>query len=270
MRNDREVEVGSSYSKLKLRRHSDLTWLRLEIDFSGEADEGAGVAANKQGVRLKEYFAEKIVEKIGEEITSLREAIKEMQAKRASLRSGSKVSEAERRATDAEAFQGKPLPQLTETEQAALEQNLRALAVTLKQGDESDEDAFHRVTKSKYITVFKHDEYWPFYHCDYKYGKVILTLNTAHPFFQRIWQPLSDLSNTADVGQESGDESLEVSPGVGETCREVLVGMQSMLLSLARTQSQLAAEDADGERKQIFEKLRREWSENLTTQLNAK
>jgi hypothetical protein len=270
MRNDREVEIGSSYPKLKLRRHSDLTWLRLEIDFAGEADEGAGVAANKQGVRLKEYFAEKIVEKIGEEITALREVIKEMQAKRAALRSGSKVSEAERRATDAEAFQGKPLPQLTETEQAALEQNLRALAVTLKHDGEGDEDAFQRVKASKYLTVFKHDEYWPFYHCDYKYGKVILTLNTAHPFFQRIWQPLSELSNTADVAQETGDESVEVSAGVGETCRETLVGIQSMLLSLARTQSQLSIDDGDGERQQIFEKLRREWSENLTTQLNAK
>jgi hypothetical protein len=270
MRNDREVEIGSSYSKLNLRKHSDLAWLRLEIDFPGEADEGFGVAANKQGVRLKEYVAEKIVEQVGEEISSVRDAIKEMQSKRAALKSSSKVSEAERRATDAEAFQGKPLPQLSEAEEAMLEQNLRALAVTLKREGESDDDAFDRVKASRYLTVFKHDEYWPFYHCDYKFGKVILTLNTAHPFFQRIWQPLSELSNTADVIHESGDESVEISAGVGATCREALVGIQSVLLSLARTQSQLASDDPDGERRQVFEKLRREWSENLTTQLSAK
>jgi hypothetical protein len=270
MRNDREVEIGSNYPKLKLRKHSDLAWLRLEIDFSGDADEGFGVAANKQGVRLKEYVAEKIVEVIGEEITAVREATKEIQAKRAALKSGSKISEAERRATDAEAFQGKPLPQLTEAEQVALDQNLRALAVTLKRDGETDDEAFARVKESRYLTNFKHDEYWPFYHCDYKFGKVILTLNTAHPFFQRIWQPLSELSNAADAAQEGGDESLEISAGVGATCRETLVGIQSLLLSLARTQSQLSADDADGERRQIFEKLRREWSENLTTQLNAK
>lgn len=270
IRNDREIEIGSSYTKLKLRRHSDLTWFRLEIDFSGDADEGAGVAANKQGVRLKEYFAEKIVEKIDDEIASLREAIKEMQAKRAALRSGSKVSEAERRATDAEAFQGKPLPQISEAEQAALDQNLRALAVTLKHDGESDDQAFDRVKASTYLTVFKHDEYWPFYHCDYKYGKVILTVNTAHPFFQRIWQPLSELSNTTDIAQESGDDDVEVGLGVAEKCRESLLGIQAMLFSLARTQSQLSTDDVEGERKQVFEKLRREWSENLTTQLNAR
>jgi histidine kinase/DNA gyrase B/HSP90-like ATPase len=270
VRNDREIEIGSSYPKLKLRRHSDLTWFRLEIDFSGEADEGAGVAANKQGVRLKEYFAEKIVEKIGDEIATLREVIKEMQAKRAARRSGSKVSEAERRATDAEAFQGKPLPQISEAEQAALDQNLRALAVTLKHDGETDDQAFERVKASTYLTVFKHDEYWPFYHCDYKFGKVILTVNTAHPFFQRIWQPLSELSNTAEIAQESGEDNVEIGPGVAEKCREALLGIQAMLFSLARTQSQLSTDDVENERKQIFEKLRREWSENLTTQLNAK
>src|SRR5262249_30421872 len=36
MRNDREVEVGSSYPKLKIKKHGDLIWLRLEIDFAGE------------------------------------------------------------------------------------------------------------------------------------------------------------------------------------------------------------------------------------------
>jgi Histidine kinase-, DNA gyrase B-, and HSP90-like ATPase len=271
MRNDREVEIGSSYPKLKLRKgRSDVTWLRLEIDLTGDADEGAGVAANKQGVRLQEYFAEKIVEKIGEEVSALREVIRSMQAKRTALKSQSKVSEAERRATDAEAFQGKPLPQLSEAEQAALDENLRGLAVTLKHDAETDEQAFERVKASRYLTVFKHDEYWPFYHCDYKYGKVILTVNTAHPFFQRIWEPLSDLSNTAEAAQEGADDAVEVGPGIAETCRETLLGVQAMLFSLARTQSQLSIEDPDGERKQTFEKLRREWSENLTTQLNAK
>lgn len=270
MRNNREVEVGSSYPKLKIRKHSDFIWLRLEIDFTGEADEGFGVAANKQGVRLKEYLSERIVEKIGQEVTAVREAIKGQQAKRAALKSGSKISEAERRATDAEILQGKPLPELTETERAALEQNLRVLAVMLKRENETDDEAFERIKGSSYVTVFKHDEYWPFYHCDFKYGKVILTINTAHPFFQKIWQPLSDLAKTAVVAQEAGEDDVEVSADIGRTSSEVLVGIQSLLLSLARTQSQLCSHDSESEFQQLFDKLRREWSANLDTQLNAK
>jgi hypothetical protein len=272
MRNDREVEIGSSYPRLKVRKNSYNLWLRLEIDFKGEADEGFGVAANKQGIRLKEYVSELIVEKIGPEIATVRESIKELQGRRATQKSGSKVSEAERRATDAEVFQGKPLPQLTPEEEAALDENLKALAITLKREDETDEQALERLKGSRYVTIFKHDEYWPFYHCDFKFGKVILTINTAHQFFERIWQPLSELSKMAGSGEDIDDESTDGLNDVGKTCSEVLIGLQSLLLSLARTQSQLSGRDhgADSEFEQLFDKLRREWSNNLATQLVAK
>jgi hypothetical protein len=269
IRNDREVEIGSE-PKLKLKRHHTNNWLRVEIEFSGEADEGFGVAANKQGVRLKEYVSEIIAEFIHSDVVMLRQAIKESQARRAALKSGPKVGEAERRATDAEVFQGKPLPALTEDEQTALEQNLRGLAATLKSDGETDDEAFDRVKSSRYLTVFKHDEYWPFYHCDFKFGKVILTVNTAHPFFQKIWQPLSELATVAEAAQEVGDDTAEVSTDVGGACREVLVGIRQLLLSLARTQSQMSGLDGDDDHSQVFEKLRKEWSENLRTQLIAK
>jgi hypothetical protein len=269
MRNDREVSIGAE-PKLKLKRHQMNHWLRLEVDFSGQADEGFGVAANKQGVRLKEYVCDFVVDKIGEEIATLKQAIKDAQARRAALKSGPKVGEAERRATDSEVFQGKPLPALTEEEQSAIEQNLRGLAVTLKRDDETDEQAFERVKSSRYLTAFRHDEYWPFYHCDFKYGKVILTVNTAHPFFQKIWQPLSELATVAEAAHEVGDDSAEVSTDVGGACREVLLGIQALFLSLARTQSQMAGHDGESDHRQVFEKLRKEWSENLRTQLIAK
>ena len=270
VRNDREVEIGSSYPKLKIRKHSSSIWLRVEIDFPGEADEGFGVAANKQGVRLKEYVSERIVDKIGPELANVREKLKELQARRATLKSGSRSSEAERRATDAEAYQGKPLPELSVDEIAALEENLRGLASGIKRDGETDEEALQRVKSSLYLTVFKHDEYWPFYHCEFRYGKLILTVNTAHPFFQKIWQPLSDLAKTAAVAEEIGDEGAEIPTDIGNTCSEVLVGIQSLLFSLARTQGQLARDENEAEFRQLFEKLRKEWSENLATQLTVK
>ncbi len=272
VRNDREVEIGSSYRALKIRKHSDLNWIRLEVDFSAEADDGFGIAANKQGVRLKEYVAECIVDQITEELATVREHIKKLQADRASLKSGSSISEAERRATDAEGLQGKPLPELSESEQAALEQNLKALAITLKREDETDDQAYQRIKDSRFVTTLKHDEYWPFYHCDFRYGKVILTLNTAHPFFQAVWQPLSDLAKTAAAAAEESDTdgSVEVRTDIGQTCSAILVGIQSVLLTLARTQSRLGNQDPDGEYKMMFDTMNREWSENLATVLMAK
>jgi hypothetical protein len=51
VRNGREVEIGPE-PRLKLKKHHTNAWLRVEIEFTGEADEAFGVAANKQGVRL--------------------------------------------------------------------------------------------------------------------------------------------------------------------------------------------------------------------------
>jgi hypothetical protein len=271
VRNDREVEIGSSYRALNIRKHGDLNWIRLELDFTAEADDGFGIAANKQGVRLKEYVVDPIVDEITQELTNAREHIKKLQADRAGLKSGSSISEAERRATDAEGLQGKPLPELSEDEQAVLEQNLRTLAVTLKREEESDEQAYQRIKDSRFVTVLKHDEFWPFYHCEFRYGKVILTINTAHPFFQTVWQPLTELAKTAAVAQESDSNgSLEVPEDIGQLSSSILGGMQSLLLTLARTQSRLAHQDIEGQYKKMFDTMTREWSENLATVLLTK
>ena len=53
VRNDREVHIGV-VPELSGRRHADLFWLRIQVDFDGRLDEAFGVAMNKQGVRPKE------------------------------------------------------------------------------------------------------------------------------------------------------------------------------------------------------------------------
>lgn len=271
VRNDREVEIGSSYRILNIRKHGDFNWIRLELDFTAEADDGFGIAANKQGVRMKEFVAEPIVEEITQELTNAREHIKKLQADRAGLKSASSISEAERRATDAEGLQGKRLPELSDVEQSALEQNLRALAVTLKREEETEDQAYQRIKDSKFVTVLKHDEYWPFYHCEFRYGRVILTINTAHPFFQSVWQPLTELAKTAAVAQElDGGGAFEISTDIGQASSTILGGMQSLLLTLARTQSRLGHQDAEGQYKKMFDTMTREWSENLATVLSVR
>lgn len=268
LRNDREVAVGSE-AKLKLRKHSSNNWLRLQIDFTGELDGAFGVATNKQGVRLKAYAANAILKAIEEDLAQVRNKIAELQSENATRKSGSKVTEAERRATDADPLQARPLPgpsPVTAEEQAELDRNLQALAIGLKRDDESNEEAYERIKNSKYVTVFRHDEYWPFYHCDFKHGKVILTINTAHPFFKKVWEPLSEMAKAVDLVGE--DEAGEIDPAAaGGKCAQVLVALQLMLHSLARTQGQLGT--AGDEARQVLENFRREWSSNLATQLNT-
>jgi len=272
MRNEREVDIGSE-PRLKLKKHHTNAWLRVEIEFTAEADEAFGVAANKQGVRLQEHAAEVILEhderRFQRTITDIRKTIRDRQLKIAAAEQAGQMSDAERHATDTEGMQGVALPAPptdTPDQIAALEANLRGLAVSLRQEGETEEEAFNRVKKSKYLTDFKAQDYAPFYDTEYKFGKLILRVNTAHPFYQKVWQPLSDLAKkTVQMGDGEGGEG--VGEEVADTTRKAFHGLKNLLLSLARAQTQMLTVDGPGEQTQLFRNLRKSWSDVLETQL---
>jgi hypothetical protein len=70
---------------------------------------------------------------------------------------------------------------------------------------------------------------------------------------------------------ENGEDAADGPAEVGTTCSAVLVGLQSVLLSLARAQAVLGrgTSEDEAEFNQLFNNLRREWSANLATQLTA-
>jgi hypothetical protein len=257
MRNGREVAIGPS-ALLNLKRHATTHWLSLQIDFTGELDEAFGVAMTKQGVRPKAYALKAIDAKIADAVSKTRNHIADIQARNNRVKTAAAQSRGERLARDADPLQRKPLPE-TDEEAAALDANLRALAVTLKRNDETDDQAFERVKNSMYIIQLKHDEFWPFYAVDFQYGRVILTVNTAHPFYTKLYRPLEGLS-VVEPAEEPGQPPV---PRDGE----LLVALQMLLFSLARTQSQMTHGADREEYRELFKSFQAEWSDNLKTQL---
>ncbi len=263
LRNDREVFAGP-LPKLTTR-HSVTNWYRVQIDFPGVLDEAFGVASNKQGVRMKDYVLDKIREAIGSDITKLNDEIKRFQAEKASRTEPAKAMVSEQRANEVDHVHAKPFDaELTPEEHEQLTANLRGLALTLKRDQETDEQAYERVKNSQYLIDFKHDEYWPFYHVDHKFGRIILTINTAHAFFEKLYSPLKELA------RKPAEELLE--EGHVEGTKPVddgtpLVALELLLLSLARAQSVLSVRSDDA--KHTFDQLRREWSETYRIQLSA-
>jgi hypothetical protein len=156
LRNDRELFSGPM--PWLTTRHSVTHWYRVQIDFHGILDEAFGVAANKQGVRLKGYVQTAIKDAIGDEISTMNEEIKRFQAQRDAARTPAKPSASEAKAGETDPFQQNPLSATPPTpeEAAQIEENLRGLAITLKRDGETDEQAFERVKNSKYIIDFKH------------------------------------------------------------------------------------------------------------------
>ncbi len=271
VRNEREVDIGTE-PKLKITSHTVNAWLRVEIAFPAELDEAFGVASNKQGVRLKPYVAEAIL-KVGDErflkgVTQMREAILSQQSKRAAAAKAGKLSEAERLAGDADALQAvalTPPPTDTPEQVAALEANTRGLATSLRLENESDDQAFSRVQGAKFLTDLRdRGSYAPFYDTEYRFGKLILRVNTAHRFYQKVWQPLAELSTVP----ASAGGSDDAAPGAsGDAGRRALLGLQLLLMSLTRAQVQMLNGDQEGEKAELFSNLRKSWSDVLQTQL---
>jgi hypothetical protein len=258
VRNDREVFTG--YLPGLIDRHSETHWLRVEIDFSGDLDEAFGVAANKQGVRLKAYVTEHIAHAIGSDLTGVREEIRRIQAKRAIEREGSKATPSEARATETDTFQPDQLDTpLTPEQKQQMEANLRGLAVALKRDAESDEEAYQRVVSSRFLITYRDDPYWPFYHIEHKFGRVILTINTAHPFFAHLYKPLRELEIKEVVESENPTDHMV------PNSKGPVVALELLLLSMARAQSILARENPDAAK--IFDAFRRSWSETYRIQL---
>lgn len=262
LRNDREVFAGP-LPRLTTQ-HSVTNWYRVQIDFPGLLDEAFGVASNKQGVRMKDYVLDKIRQEIGSDISKLNDEIKRFQAEKASRIEPAKATASEQRANEVDQLHAKPLStELTPEEHQQLDANLRGLAVTLKRDEETDGQAFERVKNSTYLIDFKHDQYWPFYHVDHKFGRIILTINTAHAFFEKLYNPLKDLARkpveeALDEGQALDAKHVDEGP---------LVALELLLLSLARAQGVLGMRS--DEAKQVFDQLRREWSETYRIQLTA-
>jgi hypothetical protein len=260
LRNDREVYIG--YLAGLIDRHSETHWLRVEIDVSGELDEAFGISSNKQGVRFKAYVTELIANTIGSDITAVREEIRRIQAKRATKRSGSQASASEARATEADMLQPERLDTpLTPEEQQQMEANLRGLAVGLKREGETDEDAYQRVLSSKFLITYRDDPYWPFYHVEHKFGRVILTVNTAHPFFESLYKPLRELEIKEAVESENPPDQVVPSS------KGPVIALELLLLSMARAQSVLSRENPDASK--IFDAFRRAWSEAYRIQLTT-
>ena len=259
LRNDREVAARAMPELTG--RHSVTRWYRIQIDFPGMLDEAFGIASNKQGVRMKEYVLEEITKEIGQDISALNEEMKRFQAQKASERAAAKPAASEMRASEVDHQHAKPIDAgLTPEEREQLEANLRGLAVSVKRDGETDEQAFERVKASKYLMVFRHDAYWPFYHVEHKFGRILLTINTAHAFYGRLYEPLRQ-HRQPELPEGEGDTAIP------EEQDGPIVALELLLLSLARAQSVLSTHNEDA--RKAFEALRREWSETYRVQLGT-
>ena len=91
------------------KRHSTNAWYRVEIDFPGELDEAFGVAADKQGVRMKAFVMMPIKKAIGDDLVSIKRDIEEVQAQQGRREEGQGAEPLRNDGIEADAFQADQL-----------------------------------------------------------------------------------------------------------------------------------------------------------------
>ena len=269
MRNNREVYIGNTPA-LMGARHGTSHWVSVQIDFPGILDDAFGIAMNKQGVRSKDYALDIIGKEIKKAIQRIKDGVATFQKQNSQKRKDaqSRLTHSEEMASSANSLQGKPLPSsapLTEDEQKILDEKLYEFSAKNRRNNETEEEAFLRVKGSKYVTIFKDDPHWPFYDIEYRFDKVILTINTAHPFYTLLYEPLANLvvSTQPQEEEDAGD--------VSDTNLDNLVtALEMLMFSLGHVQSEMLLDDTmSKEKKLMFENLCRSWSDVLKTQLQT-
>jgi hypothetical protein len=271
VRNGREVHMGPLTATTGKMGTRD-SWWRLEIDFPAALDEAKGVAVNKQGVRPKAYVSELIRKEIQAELTNVKGRIDQHWSSRATEAAKAKVRAAEQRANEAETLQATllPQPEMTDEERQEYVKQLYVLASELKRAEETDEEVYERIQKSKYVTDFRHHDDAPFYRVDHKLRKIILRINTAHPFFDALYKPLAQIAKrSADLRIVGEEEDVALDAELVKACADALITLELMLLSLARTQSEMTLNDPDGANQRMLDRFRRQWSLNLLNQLSV-
>jgi hypothetical protein len=234
VRANREVDFGWFFLNGKRRENYD-DWWRCEVKFSPDLDEAFGITHTKQQIRPQEYLAEVL----GPDMENIAKALNS-RIRQAHLRlKGSEATRAaEQTAADRERLLT-PLPKSRlDTDAIDTIKSLIKQVPDLKvEPPDEDKSIDYRIVEAK----MKETCFFSFARTN---GRFILILNPEHPFYRRVYRPLSELE-TAEAKQARTHIDL-------------------LLLAAARAE---AIVSRSSEQRSVAENRSR-WSDVLATFLN--
>ena len=262
IRAEREMEM--TLTKLVgLRETAADAWWGGEVHIPPALDEAFGISNNKQGIHPKSYVKEYLAKELRPAIARLRQISQQRRKEQREQRSGGQPTFTERRAAEAERLLTAPFEVPTSPEyQASVDASLMQFAKGHCRTGETPEMAFQRIKDSKYLLEFEHSPEGPFYRVDSFGPRVVVYLNTAHRFYDQVWEPLSGVSRSESDG----------GPGESDPAEDELNGnspqsaLAMLLLSLGRVE--LAFRSRSEEAEDFFRNMRSEWSTTLRTFLS--
>ena len=219
--------------------------MKIEIDFDPALDEFFGLTTSKQQIVIDERMWEKLKQS-GKNSGGLQDLIKEMRgtlrdmraelnAEKSSGNYGGRPSPAGTAMQAAEKFKTRPSG-ISPQKKADAEKALNDLAQDLAIGEnisveEAAEKLKNQTSERRYEIEFAARDEAPMYQPRRLGTQKLLTINTAHPFFEKIYQRAGEAKSALEV----------------------------LLFVLADAEL-----DADGDRETFYKAERQGWSQGLT------
>lgn len=231
VRGGREVDYGWFFMGSKHRENYD-DWWRCEIQFDPILDEAFGITNTKQQIRPRAHLVEALTPDLEATARALNGRARKAHL---SLKAGERFSESERLANERDHLL-RSLPAKADFESRTL---MKQIQQTHNLFERSTADS-----PSRYKIIEGETKDTCFYTYAYDGKRVVLVLNTSHPFYREIYKPL-----------------LEGNSPLTSTLR-----VKIELLLLAAVRSELTAKGS----KKTFAQQRQEWSNTVATFLNDK
>lgn len=230
VRAGREVDYGWFFMGGKHRENYD-DWWRCEIQFDPILDEAFGITHTKQQVRPQVHLIEALTPDLEATARVLNGRVRKAHL---AVKAGERFSEAERVANERDHLL-KPLPANADVKSKALAKELERRHPALRRTSDK---------KSHYSIVEGTVKDACFFTYAYDGERLVLVLNSEHPFYREIYKPLAD-------GDSPRDQELRVK-------------LELLLLSAVRSEASAKAKDATLTRHRL------DWSNTLAAFLNGK
>lgn len=185
----REIEYGWLLMGDKRKENYD-DWWRCEVSFDPGLDEVFGITHTKQQIRPTQSLVEAIVPDLEQMAKTLNRRVRQLHEQ---VKLVVRAADAERTAAARDRLlpplaTPRPFPVMQQAFEM-LERRHPHLALARQNGSES--------ARPNYSIVLDGAEGTRFFTSHYRDGQLVLVLNTDHPFYRRVYAPLSQMEGTA-------------------------------------------------------------------------
>lgn len=234
VRAGREVDFGWFFMGSKRRENYD-DWWRCEIQFDPTLDEAFGITHTKQQIRPQEHLIEALTPDMEATARALNLRVRNAHL---AIKAGERFSEAERIAAECESSLPALPKRASRADRLAMKEFERMFGILRVHGERASVSSPYRVIEG----TLKSTE---FFEQAYDGQRLVVVLNTEHPFYRDVYKPLA-------AGDSPRDQKLRAN-------------IELLLLAVARTKISSTTHSA----RTRFNKIAKQWSDTLSTYLNG-